>query len=59
MERGDTVLIDYNTSTGLKKLATFTEYADNKYYFFDISGDFALSNDYINRQGIIFETIED
>lgn len=59
MTKGDTVLIKYNTSTGLQKVATFLEYDNGNNVFSDASGKFVLTNSFINKHGIELTVIED
>lgn len=59
MTKGDTVLIDYNTSSGLQKVATFLEYDAENNVFSDASGKFVLTNSFINKHDIKLTVIED
>ena len=59
MQKGDNILINYNTASNLQKIATFNDKIADNNYFFDINGLFILSDGFIKRQGITFTVIAD
>ena len=62
MQKGDNVLINYNTESNLQKVATFiNQMSDNNgvvYYFKDIHGLFALTESFINDRNITLTVLE-
>lgn len=58
MTKGDNYLITYN-SMNKSILGTFTEEANGLYYFFNMTGAFAISQSKIDSKEITLELMED
>ena len=57
MKMGDNVIIRYSDNTG--GAATFLGAENGKNYFFDRTGKFILTDDFITRSGITITVLDD